>query len=233
MTIEEKEIKHTIHSKFYYKGNKVYKRTNNKQIGKRVTIWGKEYSYTTILWALHYNELVYKFYFLDGDPSNTQIENIIPRDRLDLETYIKTTFKYNYDLDHLVCIRDLNKYKRGDKVLGIPRTHTRRDGSKYTRYSIKCLDDTSVYTHRIVWFLCNGVWPKGVIDHIDQDPSNNSISNLRDVRHRENLLNRVDKAISPNICIIKGRNKKYRLRVGEVYKYFYTLDEAIDYRDSL
>lgn len=44
--------------------------------------------------------------------------------------------------------------------------------------------------HRLAWFLHYGVWPKNVIDHIDHDPSNNRIDNLRDVTQWENTINR-------------------------------------------
>jgi hypothetical protein len=35
--------------------------------------------------------------------------------------------------------------------------------------------------HRIAWLLTHGVWPSGVIDHINGKKSDNRISNLRDV----------------------------------------------------
>lgn len=43
--------------------------------------------------------------------------------------------------------------------------------------------------HRVAWLLYTGVWPTYEIDHIDQNPANNRISNLRDVPHAENLQN--------------------------------------------
>lgn len=42
--------------------------------------------------------------------------------------------------------------------------------------------------HRIAWAIHYGEWP-GEIDHIDGDPSNNRISNLRDVLHTANGKN--------------------------------------------
>lgn len=43
--------------------------------------------------------------------------------------------------------------------------------------------------HRIAWFLSYGKWPEHQIDHIDGDPTNNKIENLRDVTNRENMNN--------------------------------------------
>lgn len=34
--------------------------------------------------------------------------------------------------------------------------------------------------HRMVWFWVYGKWPKGQIDHVDENPLNNRIENLRD-----------------------------------------------------
>lgn len=41
--------------------------------------------------------------------------------------------------------------------------------------------------HRLAWFYTHGDWPANVIDHINGDRTNNSLSNLRDVTQAENL----------------------------------------------
>ena len=46
------------------------------------------------------------------------------------------------------------------------------------------------YAHRITWLIYYGEWPKNEIDHINQDPTDNRIENLRDVTHAENNKNR-------------------------------------------
>lgn len=43
--------------------------------------------------------------------------------------------------------------------------------------------------HRVIWKLVHGSDPKGDIDHINGDPSDNRIANLRDVPHRRNIQN--------------------------------------------
>jgi hypothetical protein len=45
------------------------------------------------------------------------------------------------------------------------------------------------YAHRLAWLFATGSWPSGCIDHIDGNPSNNRIDNLRDVSAKENQQN--------------------------------------------
>jgi len=64
--------------------------------------------------------------------------------------------------------------------------------------------------HRVAWLLHYGFWPIGDIDHIDGDPSNNKLENLRDVTHCVNLQNR-KAATSKNktgfLGVVQRRNK--------------------------
>ncbi|MCM2574533.1 HNH endonuclease [Achromobacter xylosoxidans] len=43
--------------------------------------------------------------------------------------------------------------------------------------------------HRLIWLLVYGCWPAGEIDHINGDPADNRLANLRDVSHQENQRN--------------------------------------------
>jgi hypothetical protein len=44
-------------------------------------------------------------------------------------------------------------------------------------------------THRIIFAMCKGFWPTDLIDHIDGNPSNNKIDNLRDANNSINQQN--------------------------------------------
>ena len=44
--------------------------------------------------------------------------------------------------------------------------------------------------HRLAWLYVNGVWPNGVIDHINGSPGDNRIANLRETSQMSNAQNR-------------------------------------------
>ena len=44
------------------------------------------------------------------------------------------------------------------------------------------------FEHRAIWAMVYGYWPKEV-DHINGDPQDSRLENLREVTHRENCLN--------------------------------------------
>jgi len=46
-----------------------------------------------------------------------------------------------------------------------------------------------VLAHRLIWLMFNKSWPEGEIDHINGNPIDNRIENLRDVPHSENVKN--------------------------------------------
>jgi hypothetical protein len=50
--------------------------------------------------------------------------------------------------------------------------------------------NTHCRAHRVIWAIVHGEWPQDQIDHINGNPSDNRILNLRSVTHRENHKNR-------------------------------------------
>lgn len=71
--------------------------------------------------------------------------------------------------------------------------------------------------HRIAWFLYYGDWPKGVVDHINRDKTDNRIANLRDVTQKVNNQNhppRKNLFGVPGIYYRKSRKKCYVVMIG-------------------
>lgn len=59
-----------------------------------------------------------------------------------------------------------------------------------TRRLTISVDGSRYFAHRLAWLYTHGIWPKGVIDHIDGNPGNNALANIRDVSVAINSQNR-------------------------------------------
>lgn len=94
--------------------------------------------------------------------------------------------------------------------------------------------------HHIAWLIVHGVFPDGEIDHINGDAGDNSISNLRDVSHGENLKNQ--RMRSTNTSGVMGiswnqRENKWRAYIHNSGRekhigYFKEKDAAISARKA-
>ena len=98
------------------------------------------------------------------------------------QTRLKELFGYDSctgDFIRLQSRRGTN-CKKGD-IAGY--TH------KTNGYRFIDVDGKKYRAHRLAWLYMLSRFPKGEIDHIDQDKSNNEWMNLREVDHKENLKN--------------------------------------------
>ena len=57
-------------------------------------------------------------------------------------------------------------------------------------YLYVCLDRTVYMVHRVLWKLLKKEEPPETLDHIDGNPLNNHISNLRECSQKQNTINR-------------------------------------------
>lgn len=76
------------------------------------------------------------------------------------------------------------------KVDGHKRVKGKEAGSvDYLGYRRIGIDGEIYHAGPLAWFYMTGSWPKECIDHIDHDPSNNRLSNLREATFNENMYN--------------------------------------------
>jgi len=80
-------------------------------------------------------------------------------------------------------------------------------------YRVIRIGGCDFYAHRIAWFFEFGVMVD-LIDHIDGNPSNNAISNLREATKSKNGANRGKQA--NNTSGFKGVTKHYRKWVAQI-----------------
>lgn len=99
------------------------------------------------------------------------------------------------------------------------------------------LDGKKYLAHRLAWLYVYGNFPEKDLDHVDETPSNNRISNLRLATNQENQHNRSNPSIN-NKSGFRGvswgkKLQKWRARIklNETYKhlgYFNTAEEAYE-----
>lgn len=86
---------------------------------------------------------------------------------------------------------------------------------------------------RLAWFYVYGLWPKQNVDHINGDPGDNRIANLRDVSQQWNSQNqrRPTRANSTGFLGVSPYGKKFRATIKvdgrqRALGYFATAPEA-------
>ncbi len=70
--------------------------------------------------------------------------------------------------------------------------------------------------HRLVWLYVHGVWPTHEIDHLNGNPADNRIENLRDVPHQLNVQNlrAPTSSSSTGLLGVGPKGNKWRARIG-------------------
>ena len=104
--------------------------------------------------------------------------------------------------------------------------------SGHVRISV---DGRSYGAHRLAWLYQFGTWPNGMIDHINQDPADNRIANLRSVdssTNQKNVTQRSERKEDLPTGVYRVRKKpSYKVEVTSNGKRIYlgvftTIEEA-------
>ena len=78
--------------------------------------------------------------------------------------------------------------------------------------------------HQAVWLICKGRWPTMQLDHLNGNPRDNRIENLRECTGSENVLNKLHpwkpnaKTGVPGVCLRKEGRFKTKMR-GKDYRF--------------
>lgn len=78
----------------------------------------------------------------------------------------------------------------------------------------------TLMNHRIIWKMAYGVDAYPVIDHIDRNKTNNRLSNLRQVTHRENCLNH-SRIHASNPCVYAEPSGRYKAQISSYGRSLY------------
>lgn len=121
----------------------------------------------------------------------------------------------NYDPTSGIITIKQKRYPSDRKQIGDEAGWVQKS-KKYPRKKISIMGKEYMY-HRIAWLIYNKVFPNLVIDHIDGNPLNNKIDNLRDVSMHTNMKNM--KMLDTNTSGVTGVSwqKRYERWDAEIY----------------
>lgn len=101
--------------------------------------------------------------------------------------------------------------KWNTRYAGTKAGHKRKDGRIVVSYN-----GMKLSAHRVAYCIHYGRWPSGEVDHINGDPSDNKISNLRDVDRQGNMRN-----VKRSAKNSSGRTGVRQYRNGKWHAYIY------------
>jgi len=110
----------------------------------------------------------------------------MPKHDLPSVEYLRQLMSYDPTTGELTRIYCKNMPKmRNTRFVGQPALNNKhRQG-----YRCGCVGNRLIMAHRAAWALFYGEWPDGHIDHINHDPADNRIANLRLASQTENMRN--------------------------------------------
>lgn len=122
------------------------------------------------------------------------------------------------------------------RVGGHGRTVGNRTGQFDGRYIMIQLDGRKYYAHRLAWLYVHGTWPETDVDHINENKTDNRLSNLRVATRGQNMLNITGPAKHNRFSGVRGvspRRGRWRATIsGRHLGDFDTIEEAAAAREA-
>lgn len=180
-----------------------------------------------VVWLWCHGYLPKQVTHINRDTLDNRICNLAPyepqpnyangdRDTLTLE-YTKELFDYDPFSGKLFWkIRPRSHFRtlRGQKLANTKFAGSEAGSKNSLGYFIVEVEGNPWPVHRIAWLLHTGALPEGDVDHIDRDPSNNRIENLRVCSRSENSINSRRRASGAFSGIQESRPGVWRARLG-------------------
>lgn len=125
---------------------------------------------------------------------------------------LKNILRYDPETGDFYWIKPINGVKPFSKA-----------GHMVHKYLCICINKRKYRAHRLAWLYTNGEWPENDIDHVNGNPVDNRIDNLREATRSQNNYNtkiRTDNNSGhKNVSWHKQRNKwTVRFRIDGKYK---------------
>jgi len=177
-----------------------------------IGIEGDSYRAGRLAWLHYYGEHPpTKLKHLDGNPSNAAIANLRLQGTGEQITAhrVRQVLDYNPETGIFKWTCCPSSRRLNGEVAGAV------DALGYVVISI---DGVRYHGHRVAWLYVHGEWPKFVIDHINGNPGDNRIANLRDVSRRVNQQN-MRRAMKNNTSGALGvsrakKEQKWKAQIG-------------------
>lgn len=93
---------------------------------------------------------------------------------------LKNLFNYCAETGVFTRLKSVSNNTNSGDIAG----SMRQDG-----YCVISVNNKSYLAHRLAWLYNHGIWPANMIDHINRNPSDNRLSNLREATRSENGFN--------------------------------------------